>query len=99
MIKKWKQKAIGMDLKKAVVIFLITCLVLLIAAPTVLYKNFLCLGRDGARDLVLAPSHDLGLPHGIPYGRKRQTGGTGGTVFQPCGSDGSLSLWYTKGDL
>ena len=40
MIEKWKQRAIHMNFKKAVIIFLITCLVLMISVPAVLYGNF-----------------------------------------------------------
>lgn len=40
MIEKWKQKAIHMNFKKAVIIFLITCFVLMISVPVVLYGNF-----------------------------------------------------------
>lgn len=36
MIEKWKQRATHMNFKKAVIIFLITCLVLMISVPAVL---------------------------------------------------------------
>lgn len=37
---KWEQKAINMNFKKAVIIFLITGFVLMIAVPATLYGNF-----------------------------------------------------------
>lgn len=40
MMEKWKQKAIHMNFKKAVIIFLITCFVLAISVPAALYGNF-----------------------------------------------------------
>lgn len=40
MIKKLEQRAINMNLKKAVAVFLITCFVLMIAIPAALYGNF-----------------------------------------------------------
>lgn len=40
MTEKWKQKAIHMNFKKAVIIFLITCFVLMFSIPAVLYGNF-----------------------------------------------------------
>lgn len=40
MIEKWKHKAIHMNFKKAVIIFLVTCFVLAISVPAVLYGNF-----------------------------------------------------------
>lgn len=40
MIEKWKHRAIHMNFKKAVIIFLITCFVFTISVPAVLYGNF-----------------------------------------------------------
>lgn len=40
MIEKWEQRAIGMNFKKAVIIFLITAFELMIAGSAALYGNF-----------------------------------------------------------
>lgn len=40
MMEKWKQRVIHMNFKKAVIVFLIACLVLAISVPAVLYGNF-----------------------------------------------------------
>lgn len=40
MIEKWEQRAIGMNFKKAVIIFLITAFALMIAGSAALYGNF-----------------------------------------------------------
>lgn len=40
MIEKWEQRAIQMNFKKAVIVFLITCFVLAISVPAALYANF-----------------------------------------------------------
>lgn len=40
MTKKWAQRVIQMNFKSAVIIFLITCFVLTISVPVVLYGNF-----------------------------------------------------------
>lgn len=40
MIEKWEQRAIHMNFKKAVIIFLITCFVLMISASVILYRSF-----------------------------------------------------------
>lgn len=40
MTEKWEQKAVHMNFKKGVILFLITCLVLMISVPAALYGNF-----------------------------------------------------------
>lgn len=40
MTEKWEQRAIKMNFKKAVIIFLITCFVVMISVPAALYGNF-----------------------------------------------------------
>lgn len=40
MMEKWKQRAIHMNFKKAVILFLIACVVLAVSVPVALYGNF-----------------------------------------------------------
>lgn len=40
MMEKWKQRAIQMNFKKAVIVFLIACFVLAVSVPVALYVNF-----------------------------------------------------------
>lgn len=40
MLEKWKQKAFQMNLKKAVILFIVTSLVLIIASFAAVYGNF-----------------------------------------------------------
>lgn len=40
MTEKWKQRAIHMNFRKAIIIFLIACLVLMVLIPAALYGNF-----------------------------------------------------------
>lgn len=40
MMEKWKERAIHMNFKKAVIIFLVACVVLAVSVPAALYGNF-----------------------------------------------------------
>ncbi|HBI61235.1 MAG TPA: hypothetical protein DDY31_08505, partial [Lachnospiraceae bacterium] len=40
MLEKWKQKAIQMNLRKAVIFFIVTSFVLIIASSAAIYGNF-----------------------------------------------------------
>lgn len=93
-MKKWEQRAIHMNFKKAVIIFLITCFVLMISVPAALYGNFQ--NRIAAWEQVRETDKEHREEEGLPYGCKWQAGSV---IFQSCGSGGPLSLWYAERNL